>query len=86
MPPSLNMGTQSKSRIDFEAFQQEAGGAFMPPPFKIHDSGHGTVGGEMGNDFASPGGKFEFLSRNRETFLTVSQTLYSTCTAQLDRI
>jgi tyrosinase len=41
---------------DFESFRQETGGAFKPPPYKIHDAGHGMIGGEMGNVFSSPGG------------------------------
>lgn len=41
---------------NFELFRQEAGGAFRPPPSKIHDSGHGMISGEMGNVFSSPGG------------------------------
>ncbi|KAJ7578733.1 hypothetical protein C8J56DRAFT_968947, partial [Mycena floridula] len=32
----------------FELFRQEIGGAFKPPPLKIHDGGHGGVNGEMG--------------------------------------
>lgn len=40
----------------FELFRQEAGGAFKPPPYKIHDVGHASVSGEMGNIYSSPGG------------------------------
>jgi tyrosinase len=47
---------------NFEAFRQESGGAFKPPPFKIHDSGHGMISGEMGNVFSSPGGMSRHIS------------------------
>ncbi|CZR69147.1 uncharacterized protein PAC_19047 [Phialocephala subalpina] len=46
---------------NFEAFRQESGGAFKPPPFKIHDSGHGMISGEMGNVFSSPGDPLFYL-------------------------
>lgn len=45
----------------FEDFRQEAGGAFKPPPYKLHDGGHVGVNGEMGNVFSSPGGEDKFL-------------------------
>jgi tyrosinase len=39
---------------NFEAFRQEAGGGFRPPPNKIHDSGHGMISGEMGTSSQVP--------------------------------
>ncbi|PMD60640.1 Di-copper centre-containing protein [Hyaloscypha bicolor E] len=46
---------------NFEAFRQEAGGVFRPPPNKIHGSGHGMISGEMGNVFSSPGDPLSYL-------------------------
>jgi hypothetical protein len=50
------------AKPDFESFRQEIGGAFKPPPYKVHDSGHGMISGEMGNVFSSPGGTPRFSS------------------------
>lgn len=43
----------------FELFRQEAGGSFKPPPWKVHDSGHAGINGEMASLFSSPGGKLD---------------------------
>lgn len=71
----------------FELFRQETGGAFKPPPFKIHDGGHVTVSGEMGNVFSSPGGLWKShrcLSLRTEQI--IADPLFFLHHANLDRV
>jgi tyrosinase len=48
-------------QVTFEDFRFEIGGAFRPPPRKLHDGGHGGINGEMGNVFSSPGDPLFYL-------------------------